>query len=84
MSSNFTYNLGGCIYLVQCNLSLIETILFGNNSADKGAALYIDQRTNVSISDRSTIKFLNNYASQGGAIFIDLSIICVQKSASCI
>ena len=79
MSTNFISNIGNCIYLFQCSLCLSESVLFDNNSADKGAALYIDQGTNVSISNGSIIQFLRNSASLGGAIFVDLSIVCLQN-----
>ena len=79
MSTNFIGNIGNCIYLFQCSLYLSESVLFDNNSADKGAALHIDQGTNISISNGSVIQFLRNSASLGGAIFVDLSIVCLQN-----
>ena len=79
MSTNFIGNIGNCIYLFQCSLYLSESVLFDNNSADKGAALHIDQGTNISISNGSVIQFLRNSASLGGAIFVDLSIVCLQS-----
>ena len=75
--SNFTGNIGSCIYLSECTLELVESTLFYNNTAEKGAALYINQGTTVSISD--DVQFLNNAASLGGAIFVDLSVVCLQK-----
>ena len=75
-SSNFTSNIGGCIYLSKCNLYLAESILFYNNTAEKGAALYIDQQTTVTIYNGSALLFLKNFASLGGAIFVDSSIDC--------
>ena len=78
-SMNFTGNIGACLYLLRCNLFLNDSILFDNNLADKGAAIYMDQRTNVSISDGSTVQFSKNSALVGGAIFVDLSVVCLQN-----
>ena len=39
----------------------------------------MDQRTNVSISDKSTVQYSKNSASMGGAIFVDLSVIYLQN-----
>ena len=77
-SSNFTRNIGSCIYLSRSYLKLAENTVFYNNTAEKGAALYIDQGTNVTIME-GAIKFLSNSASLGGAIFVDLSIVCLQN-----
>ena len=77
-SSNFTRNIGSCIYLSRSYLELAENTVFYNNTAEKGAALYIDQGTNVAIME-GAIQFLSNSASLGGAIFVDLSIVCLQN-----
>jgi len=77
-SSNFTSNIGSCIYLSRSYLELAENTVFYNNTAEKGAALYIDQGTNVGIME-GAVHFLSNSASLGGAIFVDLSIVCLQN-----
>ena len=76
MSSSFTSNIRSCIYLLECDIMLAESTLFYNNTAEKGAALYLNQGTNVSISD---VQFLKNTASLGGAIYVDLSVVCLHK-----
>ena len=58
VSSNFASNIGGCINLFQCNVTLSESVLFDSNTADKSAALYMDQKTGIAISSGSTIWFL--------------------------
>lgn len=78
VSVNFTGNTGSCIRCSQCDVTFNKYILFDSNTADKGAALYMNYGTTVSISDGSTIEFLQNSASLGGAIFVDLSIDCLQ------
>ena len=78
-SSNFTANIGSCIYLSQGDIDFNKNILFYNNTADKGATLYIDKGTKVLISSVSTVQFIKNSASLGGAIFVDLSVDCLQN-----
>ena len=78
LSSNFTGNTGSCIYLSWGDLHFNQHILFYNNTADRGAALHIDQATKIYISD-STIQFLNNSALLGGAIFVEFSFDCLQN-----
>ena len=72
-SSNFILNTGSCVYLLQSYLYLSETVLFEDNTANQGAALYIGYQSFVSISNGSGIAFVGNSASLGGAIFVDLS-----------
>ena len=75
--SNFTENMGGCLYVPQCQVNLQEQILFSNNTANNGAALYLDQGSEVWMHG-STSQFVNNSAAlYGGAIFVDLGVGCV-------
>ena len=76
-SSNFTSNIGSCAYLFQSDVYIDNNVVFESNTADKGAALYIDQGTIVTMTNKSTVQFLKNSASLGGAIFVDLSISCI-------
>ena len=52
------------------HLYLTGSILFDSNSAEKGAALYIDKETSVNIN--ASIQFVKNSATLGGAVFVDV------------
>ena len=72
-TSNFTNNIGSSLYLSSCDVRLSENLLFENNTAENGAAMYVDQETTVTIDDKTTVKFINNTAKlNGGAIYVDL------------
>ena len=76
-TSNFTRNIGVCIYLVQCRLTLGRDVLFMNNTADNGGALYIDESSIVTIGDGGNVAFVDNSAVlYGGAIFVELHYGC--------
>ena len=73
-SSNFTNNVGSALYLSSCTAEFEGDILFMNNSAARGGAVYLDQGSQIAIKENS-IKFIgNNAVQQGGAIYIDLFI----------
>ena len=74
-NSNFTNNkIGATLYLTDCLLKLYSSILFQDNSAKSGAALYIAESSQISVDDGSTVQFINNTASlRGGAMYIDLT-----------
>ena len=75
-SSNFTDNIGSSMHLVQCDLQC-ENVVFANNTADNGAALYIDQGSSATFDDRGIVEFINNSAVEhGGAIYINLVYDC--------
>ena len=70
--SNFTNNIATCIHLVQSQL-VCEGVVFANNTADNGAAVYIDEGSTVTMDGRRGIQFINNSAIEyGGAIYINL------------
>ena len=73
--SNFTNNkIGSTLHLTNCFLKLFSSILFQDNSARSGAALYITESSHISVDDGSTVQFINNTASlRGGAMYIDLT-----------
>ena len=74
-SSNFILNKNGsALRLTNCLLKLHSSILFQDNSARSGAALYVAERSQISVDDGSTVQFINNTASlRGGAMYIDLT-----------
>ena len=71
---NFTNNFGVCIYLTQlCWFKFGGDVLFVNNTADNGAALYLDQTSAIVINEGANVQFINNSAAlHGGAVFIEL------------
>ena len=74
-STNFMNNkIGSALRAAQCFLNFHSTTVFQNNSAKSGAALYVAERSQISMDDGSTVQFINNTASlRGGAIYIDLT-----------
>ena len=77
-SSNFTDNVASAIYLVSSNLVQEGTVVFANNTADKGGAVYIDQESTIILQTRATnIQFVSNSATEyGGAIYVTLPYDC--------
>ncbi|XP_065889558.1 uncharacterized protein [Dysidea avara] len=76
-NSNFTNNIGSSMYVSSGILHLIDNVLFENNTADYGAAVYLDQGSYILIDEQATVRFLNNFVSHnGGAIYIDMISIC--------
>ena len=74
-SCKFIHNRNGsALHLTNCFLKLYSSILFQDNSTRSGAALYIAERSQISVDDGSTVQFINNTASlRGGAMYIDLT-----------
>ena len=76
-NSTFTNNVGSSMYLSSYTVKLSETVLFKNNTAENGGAMYLNNETTVTIADKATIKFISNTATlNGGAIYVDL--VCNQ------
>ena len=74
ISSNFTNNIGSSMYLLQSYLKC-DNVTFANNSADNGAALYLDKDSFLLVYE--DIHFINNSAvGHGGAIYINLDYTC--------
>ena len=73
-SSNFTSNVGSALYLSSCTAEFEGDILFMNNSAARGGAMYLDQGSQIAIKENSINFIGNNAEQQGGAIFIDLLV----------
>ena len=76
--SNFTNNYGSCIFLTQlCLVTFKGDVLFANNTADNGPALYLDLTSLITINDGANVQFINNSAVlHGGAVFIDYNLDC--------
>ena len=69
----FTNNVGNSMYLSSCNMKLSGNLLFKNNTADNGGAMYLNQGTSVTIEDEASVQFIGNTVTlNGGAIYMDL------------
>ena len=74
-SSSFANNeFGSALHISQITLVFCNSTLFQNNSAESGAAIYVDQNSLITVHDKSLVKFMYNIVSlRGGAIYSDLS-----------
>ena len=80
-SSNFTDNVGSSIYLVDSFLKCTGVVIFANNTADNGAALYLDQVIQFNFEYTANIQFINNSAAEyGGAICFHYLYECPKGS----
>ena len=81
-SCNFTNNVGSALYLSNTVIDLEGNVLFMNNSAESGAAMYFNQDAQITMKNGSIIHFIGNIAAQqGGAIFMEISFGCPQPTA---
>ena len=77
VSSNFTNNVGSALYLSHCAVEFRGRILFMNNSAGRGAAMYLNQGTQIAIKENFAITFDRNIVNHwGGAVYIELPFGC--------
>ena len=68
----FTSNVGSSMYISSCNVKMLGNLLFNNNTAENGGAMYLSQVNSTTIENESKIKFLNNTAKlNGGAVYVD-------------
>ena len=74
-SSSFVNNeLGSALHISQVTLVFYNSTFFQNNSAESGAAIYAEQNSLITVTDKSFIQFLNNTVLlRGGAIYSDLT-----------
>jgi len=79
----FTYfinNTGTALHMFMSMVTFFTCVLFENNTANSGAALYLEQGTQVYFDDKygsANVQFVNNTANQyGGAIYSDLPSTC--------
>ena len=71
-TSTFTNNVGSSMYLSACDMHLSGNLLFKNNRGENGGAIYLNQRTTVTVDNEATIQFIANTATlNGGAIYVD-------------
>ena len=73
--SSFSNNKGTTLHLSTNELIFKENILFINNSAINGAAIYLEKVHAISFCDNAKVQFINNFAEQkGGAMYINLDV----------
>ena len=71
-NSTFSNNEGASLYLLITRLLLSRNILFINNTANSGAAMYFEEVHSI-LSDGTDVWFINNTAVQrGGALYFNL------------
>ena len=77
ISCNFTNNTGSALRMSQATVQFGGNILFANNLAEKGAAVFIDESSQIAIMENSVVEIIGNTVAQlGGAIFIKLLFSC--------
>ena len=73
-STSFIDNEGSALRVSHLNLTFDDVIVFEDNLADNGAALYTDQNAVITVNSGSLVHFVNNTALlRGGAVYVDLS-----------
>ena len=72
-NSTFHNNKGTALHLAIFEVIFKGNILFISNSANVGAALYLEKVISISFEDDSEVQFINNFAElKGGAMYINL------------
>ena len=73
INSTFTNNIATSLYLLKCRLTWSGKLLFKNNTAENGGAMYLSQESSVSLDKKANVQFIANTATlNGGAIYVDL------------
>ena len=69
----FTNNTSSSMYLSGCETEILAGIVFKNNTAENGGAMYLTKGSTVTIDKNGTVHFIANKATlNGGAIYVDL------------
>ena len=72
-NSTFSNNKGTALHLITSKYLFKGNILFINNSATNGAAMYVEEVVVISFDDNANVQFINNSAElKGGAMYINL------------
>jgi len=74
ISCHFIQNIfGSALHISHCILKFQDLSLFHSNSAESGAALYLEHISQFTIEEDTSVQFINNTASlYGGAIYVNL------------
>ena len=71
-TSTFKNNIGSSMYLTSCNVKMLGNLLFSNNTAENGGAMYLSQVNSITIENKANISFLNNTGTlNGGAVYVN-------------
>ncbi|XP_065899357.1 uncharacterized protein [Dysidea avara] len=78
----FTQNkIGSALHASQYVLDFHNFNLFHSNSGGSGAAIYLEQNSQLTIGNNATVQFVNNTASvYGGAIYSDLANCAIHST----
>ena len=83
--THFTNNIGTALRLFMSRVTFYTYVVFENNTANNGAALYLEQGTQVYFDDKYSniiVQFVNNTATQyGGAVYTELPSNCPYNGA---
>ena len=70
-SAKLVHNQGVSVYAVNHNIYLNGKILFQNNTADRGAGIYVSDHSIVIFREYSNVTFTQNFAKgRGGTVFL--------------
>ena len=63
------------MHLKNCFVKLYSSVLFQGNNGKSGAAIYIAEKSQIIVDDKSNVQFINNTTASlcGGALYIDLT-----------
>ena len=74
--TNFTNNVGIALRVSDTTVAFENLVLFVNNTAQRGAAIYLDHGSQIKMEDL-TLEFTGNIAERwGGAIYVELPFGC--------
>ena len=69
---NVSHNMISALKAVASHFTVSNTLIFINNTAPLGAAVILQQKSVLKLSDESYLLFVGNHAtSVGGAIYVD-------------
>lgn len=80
----FSNNTGSAVNLIVSTITLSGKVVFNDNRAFDGGALYLQINSKMIVANNSEIMFVNNSAlSRGGAVFFDLDNLSTARVRSC-
>lgn len=80
----FSNNSGSAVNLVFSTLTLSGQVVFNDNRAFDGGALYLQINSEIIVANNSEVVFANNSAlASGGAIFFDLDDLSTEQVRGC-
>ena len=77
---SFSHNTISALKAVATNITVTGTLIFSNNTAPLGAAVILQERSVIKLSNDSSLQFTGNHAtSVGGAIYVDTNTFYVMS-----